>query len=228
MCCHLPRPESVTPSTTQASSPSLWCRSHAHNNVILPKPVTLCTLRHSWARDAVYLRRPWAAAPSSSPCPQRHHPRDVPELVTPSNPHRPWARKAIVLPKPAMLHCIFFFVILGLQILIFICYIATLLRYATLLLCCCIALICYIATLLWYITLPLICRIALICYIAFDMLHIFDMLHCHITLICYIAFVLLHCFDMLYCFCSATLWSIWMHTTLLNNKSRLSEMSVAT
>jgi hypothetical protein len=53
-------------------------------------------------------------------------------------------------------YCVFFYVILGIQIL---------------------NLICYIITLLWYAT---------HCYIAFVLLHCFDILHCHIALICYI------------------------------------------
>jgi hypothetical protein len=65
----------------------------------------------------------------------------------------------------------------------------------------------------------------------------FDMLHRHIALICY---SLLHCFDMLYwhitmicytllrCFCSSTFLSMWVQTTLLNDKCGLSEMSVTT
>jgi hypothetical protein len=62
-------------------------------------------------------------------CPQAC---DAPELSSPwhpepamlLNPRRAWARNTIVLPKPARLHCIFFFVILSLQILILIYYIA--------------------------------------------------------------------------------------------------------
>jgi hypothetical protein len=138
------------------------------------------------------------------------------KFVMPSNPHHPWARNAIILPKPTRLHCIFFIVILGLWILILICYIATLLWYATLLLFCCIALMCYLAKLLWYATLSVTNRIALICCIAFFMLHCFDMLHCHIALICYIttfhwyATLLLFGYIALMCYIATFLW----YTTL--------------
>jgi hypothetical protein len=160
------------------------------------------------------------AVPSSSLSPRCLRPHDAPEPMMPSNPRRPWAHNVVILPEPARVqYCLFFFVILGLQILILICYIATLLWYATLLLFYCIVLMCYIATLLWYATLLLICCIALICYIAFVLLHCIDMIHCHIALICY---------TLLHCFYSAIFWSIWMHTTLLNDKSGLSETSVAT
>jgi hypothetical protein len=156
---------------------------------------------------------PGPVAPSSSLSLRCHRPHDALELATSPNPRYPWARNAVILPKPARLqYCIFFFVILGLQIMILICYIATLLWYATLLLFCCIALMYYITTLLWYTTLPLTCRIALICYIATllwyaTLPHCFDMLYCfwYAALLWYAT--LPHCFDMLYCFCStAFLW----------------------
>jgi hypothetical protein len=121
-----------------------------------------------------------------------------------------------------------------------ICYITFVLLHYFDVLHCHIALICYISFNMLHCFDILHYYIALICYIAFDMLHCFGMLHCHITLICYIAFVLLHCIDMLYChialicytllycFCSSTFRSIWIHTTLLNDESVLSETSVVT
>jgi hypothetical protein len=204
-------------STTQALSPSPQQR------------------RPPRARDVVHLvpfPSPYCRRPVPSPSPQHHRP--------------PWAHDAIVLPNAVVLpkrarqHCNFF-VTLGLQILILICYIVTLLWYGTLFLFCYITLMWYIATLLWFATLPLTCHIALICYIATLLWYAALLLICYIaTLIwCYIAFVLLHCFYMLhchialicytllYCFCSTTFWSIWMHTTLLNNEGELREMSVA-
>jgi hypothetical protein len=162
-------PKLVTLSTTQALSPSPRCHSQAHNNVIFLEPVTLCTPCCSWARHADDHAIPGPIVSSSSSSSRCLEP------VTPSNLRHPWARNTVVLPKPTRLHCIFFFVILGLQILILICYIATLLLF------CCIALMCYITTLISYTTLPLTCHITLICYIAFDTLHCFDMLHCHIA-----------------------------------------------
>jgi hypothetical protein len=51
----------------------------------------------------------------------------------------------------------------------------------------------------------------------------FDMLHYHIILIYYIALI---CYTLLHCFCSATFLFIWIHTTFLNDESRLSETSV--
>jgi hypothetical protein len=60
MCRHLPRPEPVTPSTTQASSPSLRCHSQACNTVVLPELMTMCTPRRSRAHDAINPCRPWA------------------------------------------------------------------------------------------------------------------------------------------------------------------------
>jgi hypothetical protein len=40
---HLPRPEPMRPSTMHALSPSPQRRSRSCNNVVLPKPMTLCT-----------------------------------------------------------------------------------------------------------------------------------------------------------------------------------------
>jgi hypothetical protein len=182
------QPEPVVPSTTHASSPSPQRRSRAQNNVILPEPVML--MAHAVPRSTVL--------PSSLSL--RH-----PEPTTPSNLCHPWVHNVVVLMKPTRLHCIFFFAILGLQILILICYIATLLWYATLshffdmIHCFCSA------ALLWCATLShcfdmLHCHISLTCYIAFVLLHCFDVLHYHIALICYIAFNMSHCFDMLHCF----------------------------
>jgi hypothetical protein len=214
-CHHLPWPNPVMPSTTQA----------------LPQ-----------AYDAI----PKSATTSSSPSPRRCAPYAIPELMTPmthailrpaapsaslslrglepvmpSNPRRPWACNVVILPNPTRLHCIFFFVILGLQILILICYIAFVLLHCFDVLHCHIAFIYYIAfnmshcfdmlhcfwyaALLWYATLPhffdmLHCHISLICFIACVLLHCFDVLYCHIALICYIAFNMSHCFDMLHCF----------------------------
>jgi hypothetical protein len=127
---------------------------------------TLCTPRRSWACD------------TDDP----HHPCVHRAIVLPK-PATFGARNVVILPKPARLHCIFFFVILGLKILILICYIATLLWYAALLMFYCIALICYIATLLWYATLS----------------HFFDMLHCFCSTALLWCATLSHCFDMLHC-----------------------------
>jgi hypothetical protein len=57
---HLPRLESVMPSTTQVLSPNLRCCSWTHNNIFLPEPTTLCTWCHSRACDTVDQRRPQA------------------------------------------------------------------------------------------------------------------------------------------------------------------------
>jgi hypothetical protein len=57
---HLPQPEPTTPSTTQATSPSPRCHSRAHNNIILPEPMTLCTRCHSRAHSAIDPRCPQA------------------------------------------------------------------------------------------------------------------------------------------------------------------------
>jgi hypothetical protein len=135
------------PSTTQAPSPTPRRRSWARNNIVLPEPATLCTWCHSWAHDAVDPRHPWACSAVV-----------LPEPTMPLNLRCPWSHNVVVLPKPARLqYCIFFFVILGLKILILIYYIATLLWYSTLLLFCYIALMCYIATFLWYATLRSLC-----------------------------------------------------------------------
>jgi hypothetical protein len=72
---HLPRPESVMPSTTQAPSPSPRRHSQTHNNIVLPEPMTLCTRRHSRAHDVVDPRRPWA-----------HNVVVLPEPVMPQSP----------------------------------------------------------------------------------------------------------------------------------------------
>jgi hypothetical protein len=127
---------------------------------VVPEPTTMSSSLIPWrcAPHAI----PEPTTPSSSTCLRRRRPREVPESMMPTYPCHPRARNAIILPEPARLHCIFFFVILGLEILILICYIATLLLYATLLLFYCIALMCYIATLLWCAILP----------------HCIDMLHC--------------------------------------------------
>jgi hypothetical protein len=216
----------MTPSTTQAPTPSPRCHFWARNNVVFPEPMMLCTMHRSWARDAVDPHRP-----------QAHHVVVLPEPATPSSPwcprahdaiepDHPLARNVIILTKPTRLHCIFChfgptnldFDMLHCHIAL-ICYIAFVLLHCFDVLHCHIALICDIATLLWYAILILICCIALIFYIAFILLYCFDMLHCHIAMICY---------KLLHCFCSATFWSIWMHTTLLNDKSGLSEMILAT
>jgi hypothetical protein len=249
------------------SSPTRVGDAVDHTSTV-PKP-TMSFLRlqqchRPWAHNIVcpmpFLRLQ-RCRPVLSPGPQHHRHLRACDIVIPALSQSPRHHQTGAVLEPAMLssspksvrvHYIFFFVILSLQILI---------------------LICYIDTLLWYATLPLTYRIALMCYIAFDMLHCSDMLHCHIALICYIAFnmlhsfdrlhcfwyaallwyatlphcfdmqhcfVLLHCFDMLHChialicytllhcFSSATFWSILMHTTLLNDESGLSEMSVTT
>jgi hypothetical protein len=189
---HHSHPRSRPLHATVFPDPSSWCRSWARNNVVLPEPTTMCTPHRYRACNADDPCPPRVHSASSSPSPQR------PEPAMPSNPRRPWACNTIILPKPARIHCIFFFVILGLQILILICYNATFLWYATLLLFCCIALICYIVyfslsfwaykSWFWYATLP----------------HCFDMLHC------FCSATLSHFFDMLHCFCSAAL--LWCAT----------------
>jgi hypothetical protein len=146
---HLPWPKPVTSSTTHELSPSPRRCSLAHNTIVLPKPMTpsICSILGP-------------ANPSSSQTPWRPRARDAIKTVPPLILQRRCPSRA------RNVHCIFFFVILGLQILIFICYIATLLWYATLLLFYCISMICYIAT--YY----------------FCLLHCFDMLHWHLTLMC--------------------------------------------
>jgi hypothetical protein len=162
--------------------------------VVLPNPTMLCTRRRSQACDTIL-------------GPQHCHPAracDVVEPLTPSNPQCPQAHNAVILPKPARLqYCIFFFVILGLQILILICYIAFNMSHCFDMLHCF-----WYAALLSYATLP----------------HCFDMLHCFCstafllyvaTLLwyathCYIAFVLLHS-DLYECIlhCSMRNWAKW-------------------
>jgi hypothetical protein len=121
---------------------------------------------HRWPRrcraqahDVVHLSLPWACNTVVLPKP-----------ATPSTAWCPWARGAVdSIPSPS-LRChwarnatlYIFYVIMGLQIMNLICYIATLLWYAALLwydthhFCS--------AALLWYATLPH-------CYIAFVVLH---------------------------------------------------------
>jgi hypothetical protein len=200
----------MMPSTTQAPSPSPRCHSWAHNTVVIPKHVMLCTSCHSWAHDAIDPHRHWAHNVIVLIEPVMPSTHAVPEPATPSSSLSPQ-------------HYIVYF-----SLSFWVC-----------------------KSWFWYATLAhcfdmlhcfhmLYCHITLICYIAFVLVHCFEMPHCHIVLICYIAFVLLHYFDMLQChiilicytllhyFCSATFWSIWMQTTLLNDESWLSETSVAT
>jgi hypothetical protein len=107
--CHRPHrrhPQAwdiISEPVTLSSSLSPWCCAPR----VIPKPVTSLT------RTV-----PGPVALLSSPSPQHRRPHDILESVMSSDPHRPWARNAT---------CIFFFVILGLQILILICYIVTLL-----------------------------------------------------------------------------------------------------
>jgi hypothetical protein len=94
---HLPLPEPVTSSTTQASSPSPRRRSRAHNNVVLPKPVTLCTPHRSRAHDADDPRRTQAHSVVVLPEPATSRARDVVDLVPSLSLQRrrpPQARKA--------------------------------------------------------------------------------------------------------------------------------------
>jgi hypothetical protein len=199
--------DAVPEPATMSSSPSPWCCAPRS----IPEPMMLTT-------HAV----PRSTTPSSSLSPQRL------EHAMTSNPHWPWAHSTVILPKPARLHCIFLFVILGLQILILTCDIALICYIAFILLHCFDVLHCHIfwiyyiafnmshcfdmihcfsyAALLWYATLPhcfdmLHCDISLIWYIAFVLLHCFEVLHSQIALIwCYIAFNMSHWFDMLHCF----------------------------
>jgi hypothetical protein len=192
------------------------CRSHdtvesrrprVRSTVILPEPATPQSPRHRWTHTV-----PEPATPSSSPNLQGYN------IVYFSLSF--WAYKSWFW-YATLSHC-------------FDMYIAFILLHCFGVMHCHIALICYIAFNMSHYFDMLHCHIALICY------NTFDMLHCHIALICYIDFVLLHCFDMLHChialicytllqcFCSATFWSIWMHITLLNDESGLSEMHVAT
>jgi hypothetical protein len=162
------------------------CHLGARNIVVLPEPVTSLTPCHPWARDTV-------------------------------GPALPRVHNTVILPEPVpspslqCYICIFLYVILGLQILNLICYIATLFWYATL---------------LWYFT---------HCYIAFILLHCFAMLYYCIALICYTLLkILLHyhivliCYTLPHFFCSSKFLSIWIHTILFNGKSGLSKTSVAT
>jgi hypothetical protein len=111
--------------------------------------------------------------------------------VTPSNPYPHRARNIVILREPATL-LVYFFVILGLQIQILICYIDFILL-------CCFDM--------------LHCHIALICYIAFNMSQCFNMPHCFDMIHCF-WYAALHwyatlprCFDMLHYFCyDALLW----------------------
>jgi hypothetical protein len=177
-CCHLPWHELVTPSTTQAPSPTLQrCRPRTILELAtlssspsprrcqprtIPKPTMLS--------NHVFLG---LTMPSSSLSPRCCHSCDDPEPVTPSTSRHPWAHNVIILPwacavtEPTTLHCIFFYVILGQKILN--------LLHCFDMLHCNITFICYIATLLWYAT---------HCYIAFVLLHsdIYGCrLHCTIT-----------------------------------------------
>jgi hypothetical protein len=226
-CRHLPRPKSVMPSTTQVPSPSPRRHSRAHNNVVLPEPVMMCTLCRSQASDTIDPR-----------CPRACNAIVLPEPAMSSSPWRPRAHNAIDPTLSLGLQCCHPPEAHNATLYIFLCHFG-LTNPDFDMLYCHIALICYIAfvllhcfdvlaTLLWYATLPLTCRIGLICYIAFDMMHCFDMLHCHIALICDIAFVLLHCFDVLHCHialicyisfnmshCFDTLHCFWYATLLL-------------
>jgi hypothetical protein len=120
-CHHLPRPELVTPSTTQASSPSPQCCSRARHNNVLPEPVMLCSLHHSQAHDANDPRRPWAHNVIILPEPATSRARYAVKLAPSLSPQccrPPQAHKGTLY----IFLCHF-----GLQILILICYIATLL-----------------------------------------------------------------------------------------------------
>jgi hypothetical protein len=207
MCRHHPRPKAVTPSTTQAPSPSPW-QSWPHTVL---EPTTLSSSMSLWCCAPRTI--PETMTPSSLWHSRAGYVVVLPEHVTTSQ--SPRCYRPHTFPEPSMLssapspQC---------YIVYFLCH--------------------------FWPTNPefdvLHCHIAFICYIAFVLLHCFDMLYCHITLIWYIAFVLMYCFDMLnchialicykllHCFCSATFWSIWMHTTLLNDESGLSETCVAT
>jgi hypothetical protein len=143
--CHLwVLPEASTPSSSPPRSLCTIVPDHGRGPYAPPSSVTRVG---ATVDNAGLVPKPVTPFPSL----QRHGP--------------PWAWdtcNVVILPKSARLHCIFFFVILGIQILILVCYIATLLWSATLshffdmLHCFCSA------PLLWCATLS----------------HYFDMLHC--------------------------------------------------
>jgi hypothetical protein len=169
----------VTPSTTQASPPSPWRCSQAHNNVVLHDPATLCTRhrsqahdtvdpRHSRVRSAVILPEPVML--SSPRCRRAHDAIEPASSLSPQRQRLPQARKATIFyiflchfgprnPDFDMLHCHN-------------------------------ALICYNAFVLLHCFAVLHYHIALICYVAFVLLHCFDMLH--------IATLLLFCYILIY------------------------------
>jgi hypothetical protein len=171
----------VVESSSEPLHRHSWPQSRPLRTAIFPDPSRWCHRPHR-PRPHVHDAIPEPATTSSSLSLQRCAPRAIPEPTMPtthailrpatpssslslrhpepmitSNPRYPWAHNIVVLPKPTELHCIFFFVILGLQILILICYIAFVLLH------------CF--DVLYY-------HIALIYYIAFNMPHCFDMLHC--------------------------------------------------
>jgi hypothetical protein len=178
------------PLSSPPHSPCAMLRDHGRSltwagDVVIPEPMTLCTPRHSWARDAI--------DPVPCPGPQLHHPLWARDTVIPvmlSILPRLWACNFIILPTPAMMSslrhpraCDAMIPTSSMTLqhrhppqarnatlCIFLCYFGPTnpefdpqLWHATLLLFCCIDLICYIATLLWYGTFLLFCCIALIC-----------------------------------------------------------------
>jgi hypothetical protein len=85
---HLPQLERVTLLTMKAPYPSLGSHPQAHNNVVLPEPVMLCTRCHSRASDDINPRRSWARSAVA-----------LPEPVMPQSPQH---RRARTVPGPAM------------------------------------------------------------------------------------------------------------------------------
>jgi hypothetical protein len=196
--CHLPRPKLVTSSSSQHRH-HLWARDAVH---LAPSLGPQCH-RPPWARDVVV-----HVTSQSKRC---RRPRTFLRPVTLLSSLSPQRCQPRAVPEPAMpssslspQRCIVYFSLSFWGYKSWIWYV-TLPHCFDMLYCF------YFVALLWYATL----------------IHYFDMLHC---------FDMPHCFDMLYChialrccnyFCSAAFWSIWMHTTLINNESGLSETSVA-
>jgi hypothetical protein len=207
-----PDPELMTSLTTQALSPSSWRRwprtvvskrrcPRACNTIILLEPATSLSPWCHWPLTVIEL------AMLSTPCHPRAH-----DVVDPA---RPRARNAVILleletsstlwrPRahdvidPAPSSSTQHYIVYF-----------SMSFWAS-------------RSWIWYATLSH----------CFDMLHCFNMLHiatlllfCHIALICYIVMLLWYA---TYYFCSTIFWFIWIHTTLLNDESGLSEMSVTT
>jgi hypothetical protein len=133
---HHPRPEQVTPSTTQEPSPKPTMPFPSPQQCHPPRAVTLCTRCRSWAYDAVKPRHPQAHSvvvlpkPATSKSPRCHRTHVVPEPITLSSSPSPQG------------YILYFSLSFWVYKSWFWC--------AILILFCCIALMCYIATLLWY------------------------------------------------------------------------------